>query len=212
MYYVIRHISGKPVIANKGLIPASEAGYFPKLNGLISLAGETDIEIFDILRDESKYKADDQASGCTLCAISYKQFGFKQLQSWINPFSEALCHGIGSNSRAGRAKVIQLSITEGGFVQNLIKGLMLSSMKSSTPKELHDSSLVYFGKKGDTLEFKQNLRMYNTLVGYVVLVDDLGRVRWMSSGEANEEELGLLIDCALSLTPVRPLARNTKLK
>ena len=204
----LRKNGGKPVVANEALIPESEAQLFPKLDGLMTLSGEENISLPSFLRYESNLK--NKSSGCTLCAISFKQFGFKQLQSWILPFTDTLCHGIGPSSRVGRVRVVQISITEGGGIMNMMKGLMIRSMKSSTPVELHESSLVFFGSKEDTISFKQNLRMHNTLVGYVALVDELGRVRWMSSGEANKTELTSLIESALVLTPTEP--RRTKSK
>ena len=206
----LRKNGGKPVVANDALIPESEAQLFPRLDGLMSLSGENNISLPNLLRRETSIKS--KASGCTLCAISFKEFGFKQLQSWVQPFTEALCHGIGPRSRVGRVKVVQISITEGGGIVSMMKGLMMRSMKSSTPEDLHDSSLVYFGSREDTIEFKQNLRMHNTLVGYAVLVDDLGRVRWMSSGGANEHELTTLIDSAIALTPTPSVRSRSNIK
>mmetsp|Transcript_26324 Transcript_26324/g.40777 ORF Transcript_26324/g.40777 Transcript_26324/m.40777 type:complete len:315 (-) Transcript_26324:64-1008(-) len=197
----LRKNGGKPIIANESLIPVSYAQVFPRLEGLVSLSGKENVNLPDFLCQDAGYRL---SSACTLVAISFKQFGFEKLKGWIEPFETAVCHGIGPDSRAGRAKVVQISIIEGGLYK-MFSGLFIQSWKSSTPEELHENTLLHFGSEDDTKSFRENIRMHNTLTGYVALVDGLGRVRWMGSGEASDDEVATLIDCARELTPTKSI-------
>ena len=195
----LRKNGGKPITANESLIPASYAQVFPRLEGLTSLSGKENISLPDFLCQDSEKRS---SSSCTLIAISFKQFGFEKLNGWIEPFETAVCHGIGPESRAGRAKVVQISIIEGSLYK-MFSGLFVRSWKSSTLEELHENTLLHFGSEDDTKRFRESLRMHNTLTGYVALVDGIGRLRWMGSGEASDEEIATLIDCARELTPTK---------
>ena len=90
-----------------------------------------------------------------------------------------------------------LNITEGSLL-SYFSGILTKSIQKNTPPERHETTLLHFG---DVESFRDVLRMHNTLTGYVVLVDGLGRVRWMGSGEPDDdgEELNVLLECAKEL-------------
>ena len=60
-------------------------------------------------------------------------------------------------------------------------------MRQNTPPKEHDTTMLYFGSDVD--DFRDVLRMHNIMVNYVFLVDDLGRIRFASSGEASPQEI-----------------------
>jgi len=195
----LRKNGGKPVLSNDCLIPAELAKPFPRLDNLKSLTGEDSISLPDFFQKVQNRSAGPPSSQCTLCVISFKQFGYEKLKRWIEAFETSIMHGIGPNARAGQAKIVEVSIVQGSFYK-LLQGVMKSTWQTSTPKERHSTTLLHFGSEEDTLTFRDNLRMHNVLTAYVTLVDDQGRVRWMGSGEPTEKELTILIDCARELT------------
>jgi hypothetical protein len=93
----------KPILSNDALIPESVAKPFPVLNGLKSLAGEkVDIPDHFIRKNRSR----DAAAQCTLVAVSYRDFGYKLLDSWIEPFESAL-------QGKDRVEIVKLNLSEG---------------------------------------------------------------------------------------------------
>eukprot|EP00586_Coscinodiscus_wailesii_P011185 CAMPEP_0172498086 /NCGR_PEP_ID=MMETSP1066-20121228/109130_1 /TAXON_ID=671091 /ORGANISM="Coscinodiscus wailesii, Strain CCMP2513" /LENGTH=289 /DNA_ID=CAMNT_0013271213 /DNA_START=131 /DNA_END=997 /DNA_ORIENTATION=- len=160
----LRDTNDKPILANDSLIPAESAQLIPPLRDLTRLTGQT-VHFPDCLIRDA-----DAAKSCTLVTISYKDYGFKLLPSWIDPFTAAFLQ------KPSNASLLQVAVTEGGMFRNLLKPLVLRGMKGNTPTEQHDSFLTYFG---DTEDWRDRLRMHNTMTGYVILVDGFGRVRWM---------------------------------
>lgn len=183
----------KPILANESLIPAELAQEFPPLSNLENLLGEKVGLPEFFLRNN---RASDPEAQCTLVAISFKDHGHKLLPSWTDPFEDALCNDDGKSGQ--RTEVIKISITEGWFLK-MMRSIVISGFKSNTREEDHESTLLGFGS--DMNEFRDILRMHNTMTGYVYLLDGLGRVRFAGSGKATPEEAEMLVSYARKLTP-----------
>jgi ATPase complex subunit ATP10 len=190
----------KPVLSNDKLIPESLAMPFPTLKGLKSLSGEKINIPAHFLR---KNRSSDAAAQCTLVAVSFRDFGYKLLDTWIEPFESAL-------QGKDRVEIVKLNLSEGWLnrwvLQLLIKGLM----KKNTPVQEHDRTFIYFGH--DLEHFRDGLRMHNVLTGYVFLLDGLGRVRFAGSGSADEKEIENLVELTHELTPLLKPAMNRNYK
>uniref|UniRef100_A0A7S1ZNM4 Uncharacterized protein n=2 Tax=Ditylum brightwellii TaxID=49249 RepID=A0A7S1ZNM4_9STRA len=182
--------NNKPIVTNSTLIPADEAQIFPSLNGCTTLSDEVvDLPNFLIRNNRSK----DANAQCTLVTISYKDFGHKLLPSWTEPFK--------STFSSSRYEVVHISVVEGFFFR-LLKRPITSSQKQGTPSDQWDRTLTYFDENVEELaDFRDALRMHNTLTGYVFLLDGLGRVRFVGSGKAAEEDVEKLLEFAKELTP-----------
>jgi ATPase complex subunit ATP10 len=227
----LKDSKNKPILSNETAIPAQDAKLFPSLNDVSTLTGEkVDTPSF-FTRNNRKYVlmflvyciyidnvinslisghqlldgrthlyvigTKDATAQCTLVAVSFKDFGFKLLPSWVVPFEKAFIPD-SSPATIGRAEVIHLSITE-GRLQSYLSGFITSGVRKNTPEEKHSRTLLYFG---DKTEWRDTLRMHNTLTGYVFLLDGMGRVRWAGSGSATENELNTLTSIAKELTPL----------
>jgi ATPase complex subunit ATP10 len=180
----------KPILSNDALIPESVAKPFPVLNGLKSLAGEkVDIPDHFIRKNRSR----DAAAQCTLVAVSYRDFGYKLLDSWIEPFESAL-------QGKDRVEIVKLNLSEGWLNKWILQALIKGLMKKNTPAQEHDRTFIYFGS--DLEPFRDALRMHNILTGYVFLLDGLGRVRFAGSGGAEGEDVENLVKFAHELTPL----------
>eukprot|EP00550_Attheya_septentrionalis_P004148 CAMPEP_0198300594 /NCGR_PEP_ID=MMETSP1449-20131203/48797_1 /TAXON_ID=420275 /ORGANISM="Attheya septentrionalis, Strain CCMP2084" /LENGTH=258 /DNA_ID=CAMNT_0044002469 /DNA_START=344 /DNA_END=1120 /DNA_ORIENTATION=+ len=190
----LKDSKNKPILSNETAIPAQDAKLFPSLNDVSTLTGEkVDTPSFFTRNNRTK----DATAQCTLVAVSFKDFGFKLLPSWVVPFEKAFIPD-SSPATIGRAEVIHLSITE-GRLQSYLSGFITSGVRKNTPEEKHSRTLLYFG---DKTEWRDTLRMHNTLTGYVFLLDGMGRVRWAGSGSATENELNTLTSIAKELTPL----------
>ena len=188
----LERCGSKPVLSNERLIHESDAKVFPYLLGSKNLAGDViDLPSYCLRKNRSQ----DPASQCTLIGVSFRDFGYRQLPSWIDTFDAAF-------AGKDRVEVLKLNISEGWFNKWILRGLIAGSTKRNTPAVEHNRTLIHFGKGLALENFRDDLRMHNVLTGYVFLLDGLGRVRFAGSGTASDEEAALLIRLAKELTPL----------
>jgi ATPase complex subunit ATP10 len=193
----LRETDGKPIVTNTTLIQESDAQVFPPLGQWITLeAGSQAVyqvpEFF--LRNN---RADDAKAQCTLATVVFKQYGAQMLDTWTEPFQSAFQ---GNN----RVEIVHLNITEGWFLSKLQRFLTRSARKH-TPEERWPTTLLHYASNTDDPDlanFKDTLRIHNTLTAYLYLLDGLGRVRCAASGKASPEEADSLIQFAKDLTPL----------
>jgi ATPase complex subunit ATP10 len=196
----LRKTDDKPVLSNDKLIPESIAKPFPSLAGLKSLAGEkVDIPAHFLRKNRSR----DAAAQCTLVAVSFRDFGYKLLDTWIEPFESAL-------QGKDRVEIVKLNLSEGWLNKWVLQILIQQLMKKNTPLQEHDRTFLFF--KNDLEPFRDALRMHNVLTGYVFLLDGLGRVRFAGSGSADSKEIENLVELTHELTPLLKPAMNRNYK
>ena len=186
--------TNKPVLTNTHVIPEHKAQRMTTLPNVSVLSTDETVDVPSyFVRDN---RAKDASAQCTLVAISYKDYGFQLTKTWTDPFLSAF--GVQND----RAKVMQLTITEGRLTKFLLSSILKSQYRTSIPLEQHDETLLCFGPNQEVLrDFNDSLRMHNTLTGYVYLLDGLGRVRFAGSGEASDDETKRMIRFARELTP-----------
>ena len=192
----LKKTDNKPILSNEALIPEEKAQVFPSLGHWVTLENPpSQQEVPDFFLRNNR--AEDSKAQCTLVAIAFKEFGAQMLGSWTEPFQEAFA----GNSRV---EVVYLNITEGWFLSKL-KGYLTKSARSNTSEGKWATTLLHYAASANDpsiSEFKDRLRMHNTLTGYVYLLDGLGRVRCAGSGPASPEEAELMIEFAKDLTPM----------
>lgn len=69
----------------------------------------------------------------------------------------------------------------------LIQRLFTYRIRGMTPTDLHASYVMYQKELPD--HFKEHTGMRNKQMGYVMLVDKQGKIRWQANGEAVQHEL-----------------------
>ncbi len=198
---------GKPSLPNDFLIPEEEAQTFPMLTGLESLSrvttdlpfffiankGEIDltsIVLWTLVLMETYWLYFVSDVKCTLVNISFRDSGYKNISSWMEPFLDAFSEDRGVNS-------VKVSITERWSLY-MLRSALTNLMRRNTPPKEHDNTLLYFGSDVD--DFRDMLRMHNLMANYVFLVDALGRIRFSSSGQATTEEIDRVIRFAKDLS------------
>lgn len=82
--------------------------------------------------------------------------------------------------------------------QNIVKGLFVklsrNSIKSQLPRERYNNYYIVL-ESLFSYDVKQDLLCDNACSGYIYLVDQMGRLRWATSGTANDSEVELLWKC-----------------
>lgn len=186
----LRKTAEKPILSNENLIDESVAKVFPTLTTVKSLSDGASIDLpaHCLYKNRSK----DVAAQCTLVTVSFRDFGYQQLSSWVGPFATAFTGN-------DRVEVIYLNVAEGWLNRFFLQSAITAFTKHNTPSAQQEHTYLYFGNVD---AFRDVLRMHNVLCGYVFLLDGLGRVRWAGSGVATDEEVNRLILLAKQLTPL----------
>lgn len=182
----MRQSDEKPI--QSSVIAEDHAKVFPNLHGLTSLAGTTvDLPEYALRQNRSR----DPKAQTTLIVVSFRDFGYQLLSSWIEPYENSIVD-------KSRNEVLQLTISE-GYLNKWLKSPLESLMRRNTPEQHWDRTLTYFGNDADISLARDSLRMHNSMTGYVFILDGVGRVRYAGSGRATDEEAQEMVQLALSL-------------
>lgn len=200
----LQKTNGKPFVAEAQITKAADATSFPAVTAETLGGPVAEMALPASLQNK-----------VSLVAVSFKQFGFVQLDSWIQPFLEVVTAASAADDasgkglkqqrkkRAGRGRggngstqIVQLSALEGGFIANLLKGSMKGGLLKAIPPERHATALVFVG---DVDPLCEGLAISNRLIGHAFLVDANGKIRWRACGAATEEEVRRLGTCVAEL-------------
>lgn len=186
-------VDSKPILAST--IDEEHSIVMPTLDGVTVLSTVDKVSIPHYLLRNNRTK--DPNSQCTILGISFKEFGYQLVESWLGDVEQTYAAN-------PRVEVARLTITEGTLIKSLLSGIMTRSLKNNTPVERQDRTLVHFGTEG---YFKDFMRMHNTLTGYIYVLDGIGRVRWVGSGKASSEELDEIKRCVKNILPAEKSMR-----
>ena len=189
---------GKVILSNPNLIEANSAQRLPplQLEGEIKNLFDEPVMLPDVWCQPSGL---GEIKPCTLLLVSFKKYGYDMFPTWAKPFQDALMEQQSAQreNKGPFPRIAYLCVTEGGFlVKKLLMPIVKYSFKKSTSTDMYGNTYLYFGNPE---QFRDALRMHNNLTAYVLLVDYEGRVRWMGSGKASEDEAYTVIKCAKEL-------------
>ncbi len=111
-----------------------------------------------------------------LVVFSFSEAGGKDTQLW----DRDLLRDFGSNRSVALSTVIMLE-----SAPRLLRGVIVSKLKSDMPPSLHESTIVSY--ENEQL-WKQRLNVANDSHAYVILLGQDGRIRWRNSGAFNNAE------------------------
>ncbi|CAL0332317.1 unnamed protein product [Lupinus luteus] len=215
----LKQHGGKIAEANKVLIPAISATKFPDMEVNFS-NGKTmklPIRISDVV-DADK----SSVPKASLVCLSFRANSQEMINSWSVPFVEAFSKSEGvhlyqaapdlcqtfykSQARPsqyffgvtkGVPLTLWVSLIDSWLLSRFpLKSFLLWTMKKNKHDESKDTlqrQMVY--SFGDHYYFRKELRILNTLTGYIFLLDNFGRVRWQGFGLATKDEVSSLISC-----------------
>uniref|UniRef100_M4C4H3 Uncharacterized protein n=1 Tax=Hyaloperonospora arabidopsidis (strain Emoy2) TaxID=559515 RepID=M4C4H3_HYAAE len=109
----------------------------------------------------------------TLVLTSFKNYGLNMLPMWRDGFVAALSKRQGQLDE--RVQTVTLNVIEEWYMK-VVSGSIVRGLQEKIPKELHATTLAYFGRCDD---FRTSMALDNSFVGYAHLVDAKGRIRWM---------------------------------
>ncbi|OIW09034.1 hypothetical protein TanjilG_16261 [Lupinus angustifolius] len=203
----LKQHGGKIAEANKVLIPAISATKFPDLEVNFS-NGRTmklPIRISDVV-DVDK----SSVPKASLVCLSFRANSQEMINSWSVPFVETFSKSEGVHLYQDLPYSIVTAVefnhqVRDGLVSLIdswllsrypLKRFLLWTMKKPNHDETKDTlqrQMVY--SFGDHYYFRKELRILNTLTGYIFLLDNFGRVRWQGFGLATKDEVSSLISC-----------------
>mmetsp|Transcript_33374 Transcript_33374/g.54153 ORF Transcript_33374/g.54153 Transcript_33374/m.54153 type:complete len:192 (+) Transcript_33374:275-850(+) len=122
----------------------------------------------------------------TLVCFAFREYARESVDSWFLPFYSKFRDTEG-------VQFFEVSVVEGWISQKL-RFLFDRSERSRVAPALHPSILSFCGSEDDVDRCRRHLRMPSRLVGYALLIDREGRIRWRGEGIAQEKDVEELYD------------------
>jgi ATP10 protein len=202
------------MLSNETLIPEHVCKVFPKLEGLKSLASPSQqINLPDFFLQPPPNSSPSSSTSssssspalsssptptpkawCTIVSVSFRDFGFRLLPSWLEPLQQ-VC-----DNSDDKVHILRINITEGWFNSWFLRPVLRTIMKLNTAVNLRPWTFLYFGSSKVLEECRDALRMHNSMTCFIFLVDANGRVRFAGSGSASSDEVERLIRMTRLLT------------
>ncbi|KAI9028863.1 ATP10 protein-domain-containing protein [Phycomyces nitens] len=165
----MRKHGGKMYQASAKLIKTEKAGYMPDFEG--TDLDRKPVHTTDLLMDK-----------ISLMSFVYAKYGEPHAESFIQPFLK----------RFGGQKDIQL--VEVNVQENFLKQLLVKAFVPSIRKNLaQERKENYVLLMKDITRVRKMLDMTNQYIGYVFLVDENCKIRWVAHGDATPEEIGNML-------------------
>lgn len=178
---------GKLFHATTHLIEEKAAAKVPSLEAKILTPeeeNEREVDVTEMLHGEKG------APKVTVLFTSFRNFGLEMLPSWYHPFQTKFANH-------PQVQFISLNIIEQWYMR-FFNSMVVKGIRQAIPEAERVLSLVHFGR---SKEFRSALKMNNSFVGYVHLIDSEARVRWSATGNATPEELQSLTKLTQKLLP-----------
>ncbi|PGH14169.1 hypothetical protein AJ80_06038 [Polytolypa hystricis UAMH7299] len=169
------HAKGKTFIANPRLFKRDRALYFPNLYGRTLLTTDPMRDTTPVLRGK-----------ISVVSVFSTLWAEKQVATFLGPKENPRLHEIlkGASSIAQR---VEMNIEDNAFKAWLVKRFMFS-MRKKFPVEQHGRYFLV-AKKGLTDQLREQMGLYNRVVGHVYLLDEECKIRWAGNSLATSEEL-----------------------
>jgi len=74
--------------------------------------------------------------------VSFKQFGYEASSKWCSEILNINNQGVGGNSEPAAIECYNVVVGEGG-VMRFFRGMLLRSMRSSSPPDMHRRTVMY---------------------------------------------------------------------
>ncbi|ORX56849.1 hypothetical protein DM01DRAFT_1334406 [Hesseltinella vesiculosa] len=165
----MRKHGGKMYYAPSQLTQPDKSGYMP------------DFEGSDLLR-QTTHTTEKLVNNITLMSFVYAKFGENHVNSFIDPFLEKFKDVEG-------VQTLEVNVQENYLKQFILKAFVPSIRKSLTEERASNYVLIY----KDIKKTRKMLDMTNEYIGYVYLVDQDCKIRWMAHGDATPEEVANML-------------------
>lgn len=163
--------------APRGFIDS--VGYIPEIKGTLLADGKASC-LSQLIKDRP-----------SLVLFKLKDNGEKTLKMYREPFLKEFKDEINSD----KVKCVDVVVTEKN-IHKIWSFFAARVLKSQMPTELHSSTLLHYGP---ITKERMKLGIINALVGWVYLVDNQGRVKWVSHAEPTATEVETMINLTRQL-------------
>ncbi|KAM0750509.1 hypothetical protein T439DRAFT_254080 [Meredithblackwellia eburnea MCA 4105] len=172
-YNELRHVGGKGWIAPTTLIRSDLAHYFPDIEG-VRLSDKAQTHTVDLF-----------AGKASVVVVSSFQSSEEHINSFVRPTLSDL-------SENPLFQYVYINLQE-----NPLKGFLVTMFLSSLRKRIPNEQQASYILSHQSLEYlREPMGMTNKHVGYVFLVDEVGKIRWAGCSWATPEEEESLRKCA----------------
>lgn len=176
--------NGKIFTPSASYFKADKAKYFPNFKA--TAIDGSELELHQLLKGKvSLIRVFSSVSGdnCSGTYFKSSDTGDNYLQSDYPKYLQKYSH----------SQIIDLNIPLGFLKRNMVK-IVRGSIKNSLP-DARKSRYFILPDSLIPFDIKQELLCDNSCSGYIYLVDSEGKIRWATSGYANEKELQILWKC-----------------
>jgi hypothetical protein len=123
----------------------------------------------------------------TLICIAFVRGAQNMIDSWIQPFEQEF----GKDSRFAVYEIPMIN-----EAWKVVSWVIDSGMRGGIPVEKHNNVVTFYG---DYSGYRKTLRMEDTNLAYVFLLDQKGIIRWKGQGYTRPETERELIETAKAL-------------
>ncbi|KAI8069411.1 ATPase assembly factor ATP10 [Gongronella butleri] len=165
----MRKHGGKMYFAPTQLTKPEKSGYMPDFEG-------------SDLQRQTTHTTDKLLGNITLMSFVYAKFGEDHVNSFINPF-------LAKFKDVPGVQTLEVNVQENYLKQYILKAFV-PSIRKSLPAERADNYVLLYK---DIKKTRKMLDMTNEYIGYVFLIDQDCKIRWMAHGDATPEEIANML-------------------
>jgi ATPase complex subunit ATP10 len=180
--------NGKFYMANERLFKQSAALYFPNLNGTRVVKADTQGGAQDLAMGGKGNTTEVLEGKISVVSLFSRKWALDQTHTFVSPRHNPELVAAIQQSK-GTAQLVEVNF-EGQMLYKMVRWLF-----SNTPSVVQDQAVkdVYFNIDALSQDVKEALWIMNEQVGYVFLVDQECRIRWVACGDAEEVERAALV-------------------
>ena len=144
-----------------------------------------------VIADECKH------ASVTLILLAFRRYADPQIESWRQPFLDALQDGPNVKKRRSEAgQIYEVTVNE-SFATQALSGFTQGFQRRFVDPKQHDFHLAFNDSIREPIE--QILPLQNRLYGYAMLLDPSARVRFRAAGYADERAIKVFQDAVKTL-------------
>lgn len=180
--------NGKFYLANERLFKKSVALYFPTLSGTRVVKADTQRSAKGLAMGGKGNTTEVLEGKISVVSLFSRKWGFDQTHTFVSPQHNPELLAAIQQSK-GTAQLVEVNF-EGQPLYKMMRWLF-----STVPSVVKDQTAkdVYFQMDALPQEVKEALWIMNEQVGYVFLVDQECRIRWVACGDAEEVEKAAMV-------------------
>lgn len=186
--FIYRKTKGKVFISPKSYFKKDKALYFPNLIANENLVKQKNISTYNAFIDNGNH------SKYSILRIFSNGVGEKHTKRY---FADGENNFLNSNEsyhqllqKYPHSQVVNFSLYDNFFKKWLFKTFTAKNMaKKSVSEASYLKNYFLFDSSKFTVPFRETINYLNSVTGYIYIVDNSGKIRWLSSGDPLKSDL-----------------------